>query len=91
MDDHRLESTGGHWGRVYANFYVSGPQTTSSGITIPALSLSRRCTPVGAVGSVTGCSDLNVENSDGSKLTASFQESSDVVTVVTHTFDSGGT
>lgn len=63
----------------------------SGGITIPALSLTRRCTPVGAVGSVTDCSDLIVNNSDGRKLTASFQESSDVATLVSYTFNSGGT
>lgn len=82
--------SGGHYGPLYANFYVSGPQTTSGGITIPALSLTKRCTPVGAVGSVTDCSDLIVNNSDGRRLTASFQESSDVATLVTYTFRSGG-
>lgn len=83
--------SGGHYGPLYANFYVSGTQTTSGGITIPALSLTKRCTPVGAVGSVTDCSDLIVNNSDGRRLTASFQESSDVATLVTYTFRSGGT
>lgn len=83
--------SGGHYGPLYANFYVSGLQTISGGIAIPALSLTRRCTTVGAVGSVTDCSDLIVKNSDGRKLTASFQESSDIATLVSYTFNSGGT
>lgn len=83
--------SGGHYGPLYANFYVSGPKTTSGGITIPALSLTKRCTPVGAVGSVTDCSDLIVNNSDGRKLTTTFQESGDVATLVTYTFKFGET
>lgn len=83
--------SGGHYGPLYANFYVSGPRAAAgSGITIPAFSLTKRCTPVGAVGSVTDCSDLIVDNSDGRKLTTSFQESSDVSALVTYTFSSGG-
>lgn len=83
--------SGGHYGPLYANLYVSGPKTTSGGITIPALSLNKRCTPVGAPGSVTDCSDLIVNDSDGLKLTTTFQESGDVATLVTYTFKSGGT
>lgn len=45
---------------------------------------------MGAVGSVTDCSDLIVDNSDGRKLTTSFQASSDVSALVTYTFNSGG-
>lgn len=83
--------SGGHYGPLYANFYVSGPQAAASGgITIAALSLTKRCTPVGAVGSVTDCSDLIVDNSDGRKLTTSFQASSDVSALVTYTLSSGG-
>ena len=58
------------YGVGWANFYISGPAVTSGGVTVPALTLTGRCSivgPNGGQGGLDDCNDLIADNSDGSR------------------------
>lgn len=58
----------GWYGIGWANFRVSAPQTTVSGVTIPALSLTDICHIANQGGETQNCNDLIAGNKDGRTL-----------------------
>ncbi|OHE97929.1 hypothetical protein CORC01_06792 [Colletotrichum orchidophilum] len=82
--------SGGWYGIGWANYQVTAPAATSNGVTIPALSLTSRCEPWGAEGTVRDCSDLIANNNDGRTYTGKIGSFDDgAVSYGNYTFKSG--
>lgn len=59
----------GNWyGAGWANFRVSSPQSTVSGVTIPTFSLTDTCHLIGRGGETSNCNDLIAGEKDGRTL-----------------------